>query len=114
PPGFLLPRAGVAGGEDVKSRTYHVTPNVSTIREYQPGDSFNRIHWRSTARQNQLMVKEFELDPPAEVYVVLDMQERVQQILAPARSGRGPRPLSEQRIAESTEEYGVQTAASIP
>jgi uncharacterized protein (DUF58 family) len=112
-PGFSLPSAELPGGQDVKSRAFHITPNVSTIREYQPGDSFNRIHWRSTARMNQLMVKEFELDPTAEVYIVLDMQERVQQILAPTRSGRGARPLSEQRIAESTEEYGVQTAASI-
>ncbi|MFL5800663.1 MAG: DUF58 domain-containing protein [Roseiflexaceae bacterium] len=112
-PGFSLPSAELPGGQDVRSRAFHVTPNVSTIREYQPGDSFNRIHWRSTARQNQLMVKEFELDPTAEVYIVLDMQERVQQILAPTRSGRETRPLSEQRIAESTEEYGVQTAASI-
>src|SRR5919206_556 len=46
-------------------------------------DSFNRIHWRSTARTGQLMVKEFELDPTAEIYVVLDMQERVQQHVAP-------------------------------
>ena len=110
-PGFSLPSAELPGGQDVKSRAFHVTPHVSTIREYQPGDSFNRIHWRSTARLNQMMVKEFELDPTAEVYLVLDMQERVQQVLAPARAGRGP--LSEQRIAESTEEYGVQTAASI-
>jgi uncharacterized protein (DUF58 family) len=112
-PGFSLPSAELPGGQDVRSRAFHVTPNVSTIREYQPGDSFNRIHWRSTARLSQLMVKEFELDPTAEVYLVLDMQERVQQILAPTRAGRGDRPLNEQRIAESTEEYGVQTAASI-
>src|SRR5919206_492984 len=88
-PGFVLPSAELPGGQDVKSRTYHVTPNVAPIRDYQPGDSFNRIHWRSTARTGQLMVKEFELDPTAEVYLVLDMQERVQQVLAPARASRG-------------------------
>jgi uncharacterized protein (DUF58 family) len=112
-PGFSLPSAELPGGQDVKSRAFHVTPNVSTIRDYQPGDSFNRIHWRSTARIGQLMVKEFELDPTAEVYLVLDMHERVQQILAPVRAARGGRPLAEQRIAESTEEYGVQATASI-
>ena len=112
-PGFSLPSAELPGGQDVKSRAFHVTPNVSTIRDYQPGDSFNRIHWRSTARAGQLMVKEFELDPTAEVYLVLDMQERVQQTVAPSRSARGPLPLAEQRFAESTEEYGVQTTASI-
>lgn len=109
-PGFTLPSAELPGGQDVKSRAYHVTPNVSTIREYQPGDSFNRIHWRSTARTGQLMVKEFELDPTAEVYVVLDMQERVQQHVAAERGTRQPHEL---RLAELTEEYGVNAAASI-
>src|SRR5690349_17971822 len=117
-PGFSLPSAELPGGQDVKSRAFHVTPNVSTIREYQPGDSFNRIHWRSTARMGQLMVKEFELDPTAEVYIALDMQERVQQQLtAETPSTRGParpsRAGNELRIAESTEEYGVLAAASI-
>jgi uncharacterized protein (DUF58 family) len=117
-PGFVLPSAELPGGQDVKSRTYHVTPNVATIRDYQPGDSFNRIHWRSTARTGQLMVKEFELDPTAEVYIVLDMQERVQQQLVAGEAGRRPahptaRAGHELRIAESTEEYGVLAAASI-
>jgi uncharacterized protein (DUF58 family) len=112
-PGFNLPNAELAGGQDVKSRTYHVTPNVATVREYQPGDSFNRIHWRSTARTNQLMVKEFELDPTAEVYIVLDMQERIQQQVVPDPGARHARQGRDLRIAESTEEYGVQAAASV-
>jgi uncharacterized protein (DUF58 family) len=115
-PGFRLPSAELPGGQDVKSRTYHVTPNVATIRDYQPGDGFNRIHWRSTARTGQLMVKEFELDPTAEIYIVLDMQERVQQQVAPEqtprRDGRDG-VARELRLAESTEEYGVVAAASI-
>jgi uncharacterized protein (DUF58 family) len=112
-PGFTLPSAELPGGQDVKSRTYHVTPNVATIREYQPGDSFNRIHWRSTARIGQLMVKEFELDPTAEVYLVLDMQERIQQQLVPERAPSDARAQRETRLAESTEEYGVLATASI-
>jgi uncharacterized protein (DUF58 family) len=112
-PGFRLPSAELPGGQYLKSRTHHVTPNVSTVRDYQPGDSFNRIHWRSTARTGQLMVKEFELDPTAELYIVLDMQERAQERLLPPGAERGMRRLSEVRVAESTEEYGVQVAASI-
>jgi uncharacterized protein (DUF58 family) len=112
-PGFGLPSAELPGGQNLKSRTYHVTPNVSGVRDYAPGDSFNRIHWRTTARTGQLMVKEFELDPTAELYLVLDMQERVQERLLPAQGERGMRRLSEQRVLESTEEYGVQAAASI-
>ncbi|NWG21704.1 MAG: DUF58 domain-containing protein [Chloroflexi bacterium] len=109
-PGFSLPSAELPGGQNLKARTHYVTPNVATIREYMPGDSFNRIHWRSTARIGKLMVKEFELDPTAEIYVVLDMFERAQHYLRQAGATQVAR---EQRSAESTEEYAVQAAASI-
>jgi len=110
-PAFALPSADLPGGQDLRSRAYHVTPNVSTVREYAPGDSFNRIHWRSSARTGQLMVKEFELDPSADVYLVLDMQERVQQQASIDRrtTGRATTP----RQPESTEEYAVMAAASV-
>jgi uncharacterized protein (DUF58 family) len=32
------------------------------IREYRPGDSLRRIHWRSTARHGELVVREYQ--PP--------------------------------------------------
>lgn len=32
------------------------------VREYRPGDSLRRIHWRSSARHGELIVREFE--PP--------------------------------------------------
>ncbi|MEM8532713.1 MAG: DUF58 domain-containing protein [Chloroflexota bacterium] len=112
-PGFGLPSAELPGGQDVKSRAYHVTPNVATVRDYQPGDSFNRIHWRTSARSGKLMVKEFELDPTAEIYVVLDMQERVQHYALPSRTTNNGSGRRELRVAESTEEYVVQAAASI-
>jgi uncharacterized protein (DUF58 family) len=32
------------------------------VREYRPGDSLRRIHWRSSARRGELVVREFE--PP--------------------------------------------------
>ena len=37
-----------------------------------------RIHWPTTARRGQLIVKEFEQDPQAEVWIFLDAQQRVQ------------------------------------
>lgn len=112
-PGFSLPSAELPGGQYLKSRAYHVTPNVSGVRSYLPGDSYNRIHWRSTARTGDLMVKEFELDPTAELYIVLDLQERAHERLSAERAARGMRRLSEVRVAESTEEYTVHAGASI-
>jgi uncharacterized protein (DUF58 family) len=113
-PQFRLPAAELQGGQDIRTRTFQVTPNVSTIREYVTGDSFNRIHWRSTARTGELMVKEFELDPTADVWVVLDMHERSQQIAATERTlFHDPRRGRDIRVAESTEEYIIAAAASV-
>ncbi|MCS6839600.1 MAG: DUF58 domain-containing protein [Roseiflexus sp.] len=109
-PSFALPGAELPGGQDLRRRTHHTTPNVAAIRDYQPGDSFNRIHWRSTARLGRLIVKEFELDPTAEVYVMIDMHEYVQLAWWP-RDGR--LTMRSQRTAESSEEYAVHAAASI-
>ncbi len=113
-PAFRLPAAELQGGQDIRTRTFHVTPNVSTIRQYVTGDSFNRIHWRSTARTGELMVKEFELDPTADVWIVIDMHERAQQIAGQERLLYHDRRLGREiRIAESTEEYIISSAASV-
>jgi uncharacterized protein (DUF58 family) len=128
-PSFRLPSAELPGGQSTRARSFNVTPNVSTVREYVPGDSFNRIHWRSTARVGQLMVKEFELDPSADIYLVLDMQERAvvrdTRTLRRTRDSQaaraqapwwqrqpGQRTSPAQNLA-STEEYAVMAAASL-
>jgi len=107
------------GGEVTHRRTHYVTTNVSGIRNYVSGDSFNRIHWPSTARTGQLMVKEFELDPMADVWIFLDMEKRVQ---AGLRYAEIPPPVLPEvhweklpsfKLAPSTEEYGIAIAASL-
>ena len=50
-----------------------ITTDVSSVREYAPGDSYRRIHWPYTARMNALMVKEFDMGISAEAWVLLDM-----------------------------------------
>jgi uncharacterized protein (DUF58 family) len=96
-PNFWLPPAQLPGEGTVSRRTHYVTPNAASVREYHPGDSYSRIHWRSTARLDQLMVKTFEMDPTSDIWVLLDLH-------APVQAGLGD---------DSTEEYGVQVAASI-
>jgi uncharacterized protein (DUF58 family) len=46
--------------------------DVHSVREYVEGDSLRKVHWRSTARRGQLMVKELEDSPRDELAVVLD------------------------------------------
>ena len=96
-PNFQTPPANLPGEGRFRRRTHYVTPNASGIRDYAPGDPFSRIHWRSSARTGELMVKTFELDPTSDVWVITDMDQSVQ-------FGSGD---------ESTEEYVVRIAASI-
>lgn len=46
---------------------------ISSIREYQQGDSLNRIHWRATARVGKLQSKVFQPTSVAGAMFVLDM-----------------------------------------
>jgi uncharacterized protein (DUF58 family) len=75
---FATPMGQLSGGEAIRRRTHHTTTNVAGTREYAAGDSFNRIHWPSSARMERLIVKEFELDPAADVWIFLDMERGVQ------------------------------------
>jgi uncharacterized protein (DUF58 family) len=43
-----------------------------SVREYEQGESLRRVHWPTTARRGQLMVKELEDSPRAAVVVILD------------------------------------------
>jgi len=111
---FATPIGTLSGGEAVRRRTVYVTTNAAGVREYQPGDSFNRIHWRSSARKDQLLVKEFELDPLADVWIFLDFShsslvERPQPRADNGGYTYGPTP----SLPPSTEEYGISIAASL-
>jgi uncharacterized protein (DUF58 family) len=107
------------GGDTIHRRTPYVTTNVSGVREYAPGDGFNRIHWPSTARTGRLISKEFELDPTADVWLLLDLEraaqaELVWARLAAEREQRLPwEPGPELVLVPSTVEYGVTIVASL-
>lgn len=96
-PAWRLPPAFIEGSHAEPVRTPHTTPHATSIRPYAPGDSYNRIHWRSTARQGELQVKEFDLEQTADVWIFFDLE-------AAHHTGQGD---------ESTIEYGVRVAASI-
>jgi uncharacterized protein (DUF58 family) len=48
---------------------------ISGVREYVPGDSLSRIHWKSTAHKGKLIVKEFEVDQAEKIWVILDLSQ---------------------------------------
>ena len=42
------------------------------LRDYAPGDSFDEIYWKATARRGKPVVKVFQLQRTQELYVVVD------------------------------------------
>lgn len=96
-PNFYVPPANLPGEGRIRKRTHNVTPNVAGLRQYAPGDSYNRIHWPSTARMGQPIVKQFELDPASDIWVVVDLHRSVHVGEA----------------EDSTEEMAVSVAASV-
>jgi len=119
-PYFELRTGELSGGEAVRRRTHHITTNVVGVRDYLPGDSFNRIHWPTTAHVGRLMVKEFELDPLSDVWLFLDMHGNVQAGTpwSQAMLERwGPALIWADRgvvkLEPTTEEYGIAVAASL-
>jgi uncharacterized protein (DUF58 family) len=105
------------GGEALRRRTHQVTPNAAEVRDYAPGDPLNRIHWISTARRGRLISKEFELDPQAEVWIILDSSQTGQVALPYEPPSSEPEDLWRRKVhltlPPSTEEYGVSIAASV-
>jgi uncharacterized protein (DUF58 family) len=49
---------------------------LHSVRDYEQGESLRRVHWPSTARRGQLMVKELEDAPRDEIAVLLDADAR--------------------------------------
>ncbi len=96
-PYFRLPVAERSGEESVQHRSQTRTPHVATVREYIHGDSLNRIHWPSTAKCGQLMSKEFDSGGGGDVWVVLDLEQKIHQ----------------SQGTERTDEYAVAIAASL-
>ena len=96
-PRWRLPSANLEGNHSTPERALQTTPLATTVRPYAPGDSFNRIHWRSTARFGEIQVKEFDLEQTADVWLYVDLY-------APIQSGEGD---------VSTVEESLRVAASI-
>jgi uncharacterized protein (DUF58 family) len=115
---FIAPPGLLPGGRVIRSKTLDITPHAAGVREYVPGDPMKRIHWPMTARRGQLIVKEFEQDPQAEVWLFLDAQYTV-HFSKPyehpeMRKGDwlfGQRP--EFELPPSTLEYAVSITASL-
>lgn len=96
-PELLAPASQHAGDAPQSGSWADHPPETGGVRDYLPGDAFNRIHWTLSARHETLMSKTFEQPLTADVWIVLDLHQD-------SHWGSG---------LESTVEYGVSLAASV-
>jgi uncharacterized protein (DUF58 family) len=88
---YQLPMIPSGWAKDLDGVTSDTSPRGSSafhaLREYQYGDDLRHVHWRTTARRNQLMVRHFVdtrrsqevvlLDPLRSVYTEESFEEAV-------------------------------------
>ena len=95
-PELLLPFGNTSGARQ-RRRPFAATLRSPTVRTYQSGDSLRYVHWPATARHNEMMVTEREMEPGGEVWIVVDTE-------AALHDGEDDR---------STFEYGIMAAAGL-
>jgi len=117
--GFPIQPGMLPGVRALRRRSLEVSPHAASVREYAPGDPLSRIHWKTTARRDRLMVKEFEQDPQADIWIFIDAQSSIQQAVSiPEAQGAQNEfwtffQKTEVTIPPHTFEYAVSSAASI-
>jgi uncharacterized protein (DUF58 family) len=117
---FPFPAGLLPGGRAIRRRALEITPHAAGVREYVHGDSLNRIHWPSTARKDRLMVKEFDQDPQADIFVFLDScsnghvrAKEAEEFIKVHRNWLWWTKREAFKLYPSTYEYAVSSAASI-
>jgi uncharacterized protein (DUF58 family) len=94
--GALMTGHAAAVGETSAGMTAGAGDHDLTVREYRHGDDLRRVHWKSTARHNELMVRTDEQPLRRRATVVVDLR-------AMAHHGQGP---------SSSLEWAISAAAS--
>ena len=92
-----LPAGQSSGRVRAREKSWQATTNAASVRNYHPNDPLRWIHWPTSARRDELFVREFDLDAAGDIWILLDMAMAVQL-------GSG---------SNNTEEQAVLLAASL-
>jgi len=70
---WVLTQAGTEGrSRKVLRRVTTDLADVRGVRPYRPGDSIRAIHWRTSARRRELVVREYDAAPSPDLFVVVE------------------------------------------
>jgi uncharacterized protein (DUF58 family) len=70
--GFDIASRRPIGEVRMSYRLYEDPTRIAGVRQYQPGDSLNRVHWKATARTGTLHSKIYEPSTVAGITLLLD------------------------------------------
>jgi uncharacterized protein (DUF58 family) len=59
------------------------------LREYVPGDGYDTIHWKATARRGHPITKTFQVEKTQEVYVIIDASRLSARLQVPGDPAQG-------------------------
>lgn len=102
PPIISLPHIQVAPGGRVgegppRREALERSVSAATVREYVPGDDHRLVHWRTSARKNELYVRLMDSTPSSQWWILVDLDPSV-------KAGEGQ---------NSTIEHSIILAASL-
>ena len=70
---FGLPPKALLGDAKADLRIFEDPSRTTGVRDYGPGDEFKRIHWKATARRQQLQVKVYEPTTTSQIVLMLNI-----------------------------------------
>jgi uncharacterized protein (DUF58 family) len=80
------------------------------LRDYIPGDSFEDIHWKATAKRGRPVTKVFQIERTQEVYVILDASRLSARRAVPSSEFRVPSlGAKPERASERPSESGARS-----
>lgn len=95
--GLPVPLSQPFGPVRTRERAFEDPSNQAEIREYRPGDNPRHIHWKTSARRGQLMLREYEINATTTMALFPDLHSEAHV----------------QEAGLSTEEMTVEIAASL-
>ncbi|HYG57555.1 MAG TPA: DUF58 domain-containing protein, partial [Symbiobacteriaceae bacterium] len=96
--GLPVPLSQPFGPVRTREKAFEDPSNQAEIRKYRPGDNPRHIHWKTSARMGELMLREYELNATTQMILFPDLS-----YAANNHTTTGP----------STEETTVEIAASL-
>ena len=73
-----LPSGNRDGRKRRRFQAWQTMINASSVRDYQPNDPLNMIHWRSSAKKGELHVRNFDPEAGGDVWLLLDLDRSMQ------------------------------------